>query len=473
LKCELRIISGARAGQRDVYDKSYIGIGRHPLSDVRFDAEKDLDASTRHAAIVKTGDSFILRDLGSTNGTFVNGDKLTGDRPLKDGDAMRFGVHGPEVSFHLVREEHDEAEVIMQAVHAPAPGARAAQDAPKVNATKPEGLPVVEGASPRRQQRDPDLTPAVPLRPIAAPPSKTSVLRAEVAHEKSRFRALSVALLLLIIGAVGVVIWQGRQSNVVITGVQHQVDSLRFELLAMQRLKSHTDSEKTSLQAQLAAEHDPAKRAIIVSRIDTVTRRSAAIRAAQGVDYTAIRNRNDSAISIIFVRCADTTKMWTGTAFSVDTTGLMLTNRHVTTCEDGGPVRDIAVQFSGSPEVLPARLVKSSPDADISVVQLESHGPFPVIAGFAAAAPAEGAPIALIGFPGGGTHATLVTGTIVKVVPDSEIELDAFSGVGASGSPIFDRDGKVLGIEYGGRVGSGGRAIVGLPISRALGLLAR
>ena len=120
MKCELRIIAGARAGQRDVYEKSYIGLGRHPLSDVRFDAEKDLDASTRHAAIVKSGDSYVVRDLGSTNGTFLNGERLEADRPLKDGDVMKFGVHGPEVSFHLVREDEGE-EVIMPAVQVPKP----------------------------------------------------------------------------------------------------------------------------------------------------------------------------------------------------------------------------------------------------------------------------------------------------------------------------------------------------------------
>ena len=316
-----------------------------------------------------------------------------------------------------------------------------------------------------------DVTPAVPLKAVT-PPSKTSVLRAEISHQRSRFRALSIALLLLIIGAVGVVVWQGRESNDVIGHQQHSLDSLRGQLAILSRAAQRSDSEKTALQRQLAAETDPARRAAIVSRIDTVTRRVAAIHAAEGMDYTAI-NRNEGAIALISVRCADTTRMWTGTAFSVDTTGRMFTNKHVVTCEDGGEVRDIAIQFSGSRDVLPARLVKSDPNADIALVQLQSRGPFPVIAGFASAAPAQGAPIALIGYPGGGTRATLVTGSVVNVVPDSEIELDAFSGQGASGSPMFDRDGKVFGIEYGGRVGSSGRAIVGLPISRALGLLAR
>jgi S1-C subfamily serine protease len=94
-----------------------------------------------------------------------------------------------------------------------------------------------------------------------------------------------------------------------------------------------------------------------------------------------------------------------------------------------------------------------------------------------------GDPIALIGFPlgadlpMGGTaeapvaHATLATGTVSRVLGDSLLQLDAFSGTGASGSPILDRNGQVIGIEFGGAREAGGRIIFGLPIRRATALL--
>lgn len=47
--------------------------------------------SRQHAEIVCQGDSIIIRDLGSTNGTFVNGSRLTGDEPLRRGDRVQFG----------------------------------------------------------------------------------------------------------------------------------------------------------------------------------------------------------------------------------------------------------------------------------------------------------------------------------------------------------------------------------------------
>ncbi|PYP41355.1 MAG: hypothetical protein DMD48_00480 [Gemmatimonadetes bacterium] len=70
VKAQFTFLSGARAGQVEAFRKGYIGLGRHPLSDVRFDAERDLDVSSRHAAIVRKTDGFVLQDLGSRNGTF-------------------------------------------------------------------------------------------------------------------------------------------------------------------------------------------------------------------------------------------------------------------------------------------------------------------------------------------------------------------------------------------------------------------
>jgi S1-C subfamily serine protease len=452
VKIELRIVSGARSGHRDVFDKSYIGIGRHPLSDLRFDAENDLDASTRHAAIVKTGTTFVLRDLGSTNGTYVNGEKLVGERTLNDGDALRFGVHGPEVSFHILR---DEGEVIIEAVHAPAPPG-----------------PVREPAPTKRPEAPKAAAPAA-----AAPsgPSKTSVLRAEIHAQRSRYRALAVTVIVVVIGAIVVVAWLGRTSKTAITSVQRERDSALVELAALRRLAAQTDSVKTALEGALRTERNPARRAQLRTRLTTVTARGVAIQQAQGVDYTAILIANDRAVAVVSIRFPDST-MVTGTAFSVSTAGAMITNRHVVTGEHGQHPLDIAIQFSGSSDVLPARLVRVSPDADLAVLQLESQGPFPAILGIAGAPLVEGAPIAMIGFPGavspGGIHhAKLVTGSVTSVIPDSLYELDSFSGAGGSGSPIFDRDGHVVGVEFGGLVSSGGRAILGLPIARAQVLL--
>ena len=52
---------------------------------------EDAFASTRHAQITRQGRTVVIEDLGSTNGTYLNGETLTGPQPLHDGDRIRIG----------------------------------------------------------------------------------------------------------------------------------------------------------------------------------------------------------------------------------------------------------------------------------------------------------------------------------------------------------------------------------------------
>ena len=57
--------------------------------------------SRRHASIEKKGDRFVVIDLGSTNGTMVNGKKFIsrGEHPLENGDVLEFGRDGVRLRF--------------------------------------------------------------------------------------------------------------------------------------------------------------------------------------------------------------------------------------------------------------------------------------------------------------------------------------------------------------------------------------
>jgi hypothetical protein len=48
--------------------------------------------SRQHAELVRSGSQLIVRDLGSTNGTFVNGAKVEGEQALRPGDSVQFGA---------------------------------------------------------------------------------------------------------------------------------------------------------------------------------------------------------------------------------------------------------------------------------------------------------------------------------------------------------------------------------------------
>jgi tetratricopeptide (TPR) repeat protein len=60
--------------------------------------------SRSHAELIRVGNSFLLRDLGSTNGSFVNGARVT-EQMLNDGDMLRFGSGGPEMVFKLIEND--------------------------------------------------------------------------------------------------------------------------------------------------------------------------------------------------------------------------------------------------------------------------------------------------------------------------------------------------------------------------------
>ncbi|MBK6425507.1 MAG: tetratricopeptide repeat protein [Blastocatellia bacterium] len=64
---------------------------------------QDIVVSRNHAEIVRLGNDFLLRDHGSTNGSYIN-DIRVSERILVDGDVVRFGKGGPELTFHWYEE---------------------------------------------------------------------------------------------------------------------------------------------------------------------------------------------------------------------------------------------------------------------------------------------------------------------------------------------------------------------------------
>ncbi len=85
-----------------------VRFGRHPDSDVAFHARRDIDASAHHAALRAEADRFLLVDLGSSNGTFVDGESI--DRhELHVGVAVEvvFGEGGPRCRVLILGEQDD------------------------------------------------------------------------------------------------------------------------------------------------------------------------------------------------------------------------------------------------------------------------------------------------------------------------------------------------------------------------------
>jgi hypothetical protein len=86
-KLRVHTAAGLRAGS--AYDLSQGALlGRGDSADIRLE---DTFASAQHARLVPQGEVIVLEDLGSTNGTFLNGEPLRGPQPLHVGDSIRIG----------------------------------------------------------------------------------------------------------------------------------------------------------------------------------------------------------------------------------------------------------------------------------------------------------------------------------------------------------------------------------------------
>jgi diguanylate cyclase (GGDEF)-like protein len=84
----LVVIAGKELGERIDLDDADVIIGRADSS--RLYINSDL-VSRHHATISFVGGRYVLRDEGSTNGTFVNDMRITEPRPLDDGDTVKIG----------------------------------------------------------------------------------------------------------------------------------------------------------------------------------------------------------------------------------------------------------------------------------------------------------------------------------------------------------------------------------------------
>jgi pSer/pThr/pTyr-binding forkhead associated (FHA) protein len=103
LRITFRHISGSRATQVDVVRLGAhreLILGRALSAAVRFDPHDDASVGRQHARITPmTGDPghLMLCDLGSRNGTLLNGHRVDVAVPIRSGDVVRLGAAGPEV----------------------------------------------------------------------------------------------------------------------------------------------------------------------------------------------------------------------------------------------------------------------------------------------------------------------------------------------------------------------------------------
>ncbi len=491
----LTVRTGALAGRTFTFDHAMISVGRTPGADLQFDAQQDIDVSGKHAEIVVIGSRVVMRDLGSTNGTWINGARLESDSEIYDGDVIAFGEHGPQVMVSQTgRMRTGDA-----APRASAPATRVSSSARAPSgAMSPPSAPVVPAPVAPAPAAPAPVVPSPKVTPGHAP--RSTQMRIDAAVEKStkklQYTIVGVATVLGLF-AVGAYAYGKKQSDDAIRALQAQVDSTRAvyasviadakgKAMGLDTVLSRIQRENERLREQLGQGGDGAHVEELKRQLEDSRRRGQLVMDAAKVDFSVINEKSGKAVALLIVEMPDGSRS-AATGFCVNEKGVLVTNRHaVRDAAMNSPTR-IAVLFNETVGWQPAHLVRTGDgDDDLAVLQMDRPGPYPVVAGIANAGDSTkvGQPVALIGFPlgtdaaqdGTGTKirasASLGVGTVSKTL-ERLTQIDAFATHGSSGSPVFDARGFVVGVVYGGPTEAAGRIVYAVPAARLNAELAK
>jgi hypothetical protein len=142
---QLIMRSGPTPGAAFTLEGDQLTIGRDSVNEIVIN---DAEISRRHARLTFQGGKYVLEDLGSTNGTFVNGQRLAGPRVLKAGEVVSFG------------------EQIVMVFEATNFDAGATVVSPRASAVPPVSRPVMPPPPPPVEYVG--SVPASPMPPIAS-----------------------------------------------------------------------------------------------------------------------------------------------------------------------------------------------------------------------------------------------------------------------------------------------------------------
>lgn len=368
----LKHLSGSKANQVEEFPLNHVKeliLGRDPSSTVKYDPDRDDLVGRQHAKITQDPNDpsqFIVADMNSRNGTFVNRQRITGAVRVNPGDVVQLGPGGPEFVFEIEPRPAGATKAT-----------RVVQAGPTAPATRVPGGPPATGA--------PAFPPTAPAPQQPHGVGKATVERIVAQNvqqaKKSQSRtylgiiaAVVVLGLVAIGGVVGFVIWRAKQAeSVASTVASSQIDSLKKGL---DETKATEAAAATMKPADIVAGYGKA-----VVKIDVAWK----LVSQQGNglvyhQYTVYNGRP----AALYVKVADGSiepyltynsnslnvgigGRHTGSGFAVSSDGFILTNRHVAAAWES------AYQFPSSADN--GILVAPGPDGKIQPVAAVPQAP--------------------------------------------------------------------------------------------------
>lgn len=519
-------LSGSKRGRSETFDRDLIRIGTAAGCALRFSALKDPAVSPHHAQIRFENCEFLLTDLGSAAGTFVNGLQIT-EVTLQNGDTIEVGQGGPKLGFRVRPEE--------------------------LATCTPFRVILSDSRALARASPASRLGSATAFLLYLA----RAVYREASWKVKGVGLGLALGLVAFLVG-VPVALYTGQRSTVrALAGLSTQLQSehvLRDELeqrvsesrqrieryrgelgdlvatLRVERRRQASQLERTEQKLQALEAEGGAGERIVKTHAGGVALIQGSLSfedpSGQPLRYLGVDDR-ERPLRDPFGRAPVTVggegpvvkTPFFGTAFLVTRDGTMLTSRHVVVPWKEDPAFAPILALGVTPRVvllraffpalsdpIPVSVLKTSESADVALLKGDLKGRklpvLPLDRTDRGAVP--GRPVLVIGYPGGvelllarvdpAALRTIVKEEAVDVVAllealgrqklirpyatwghladvrPHQIAYDAETTMGGSGGPVMNLSGRVIGVNYGIVEGFGGSGF-GIPIRFGLTLM--
>jgi len=466
-----------------------IRLGRGRECEIQPVDPSDTIVSRIHAELtVGASGGLMVRDLDSTNGTFVNDERVTEPIPIRLGDRLMLGQGGPV----LIVEGLGTSPQLQAARRQARPGPRTLRAmigeaiakakrrlaafvallilvlgagvygvywllSGEVQQTERERRTAGDSARAETERLRQELAAA---RATAAPAALVESLRAQLRSAEVRTAELRAALERAQ-AALSSQLQAGEQRRL---AAQTEVQRLRDELAAAE--------QREPSQATI----DSLRRAVIAAEQQTQSL-DAKMRAIRATDFGTIAQQSQGAVGLLTVSFGR--DYYNGTGFVISADGYMLTNWHVVADSQHARPDTIWVTMADQAQARLAEVISASQDRDIAVLKMRGYqGPYLSAIDWAGTKARQGDPAALIGFPAGSGFARLrsalvrtsMTAGIISRGTDDVIQFDGMTIGGSSGSPLFNANGEVIAIHRAGLPQAPGFALA-VPIKHAVPLL--
>jgi predicted component of type VI protein secretion system len=184
---------GPQPGQTFMLDRDWLTVGRDPSNDIVIN---DPQVSRQHMRITRQGQMVVIEDLGSTNGSFANGVRLTGPHVMSNGDVIGLG-DGVTLTYYEVGIAADIAETVVGHPGSAVP-------------PPPGSTPALAPQMPTAMRSAPPPMPAQPIPPAYTLPPSPPPAQGMFIEEPRRggftwvLIVLGIILLLIIVACAAV-----------------------------------------------------------------------------------------------------------------------------------------------------------------------------------------------------------------------------------------------------------------------------